>query len=465
MDSQTQTPQFRPQIPPHDTEAEQAVLSAMLFDREAIADACETLRGEDFYSPGHQVIFDAMVELFMQAVPVDLITLADKLQEKAQLDAIGGKEALVLLAGNFYTSANLRHHLKIVEERSILRQLIKAAGDIMAASYDARDEIAFILDRAEKSIFDIAQNRNSRDFSPISGILVETVNRIEYITKSKERITGVPTGFLDFDLKTAGMQPSELILIGARPSMGKTAFMLNVAQHAAVTKRIPTAFFSLEMSKEQLVSRLLCSHAGIDAQRLRTGDLDTDEWSKIAYSMAPLSNSTLYIDDTPGISIAEVRAKTRRLKLEKGLGLVVVDYIQLMQSGNRAENRQQEISEISRNLKNIAKELNVPVMTAAHLSRACEARQDHHPMLSDLRESGAIEQDADVVAFLYRDEYYNKDTEKKNQAEVIIAKQRNGPTGTVELMYFGQYTRFANMARGDVKGKSFTPAAQTPPAF
>ncbi|MDR1663352.1 MAG: replicative DNA helicase [Clostridiales bacterium] len=445
MDGQTQ---YIPRIPPNDTEAEQAVLSSMLYDREAISAACETLRGEDFYRPDNQAIFETMTELFARSVPVDVVTLGDKLTEKGLLEQTGGRERIIELAAAYYTSANIRQYTRIVAEKALLRRLIKAANEISAAGYDAREEVEIILEHAEKSIFDIVQRRNVSDFAHISAVLTDALVRLEELYQSKGHITGVETGFVDFDKRTAGLQPADLILIGSRPSMGKTAFMLNIAQHASVRNAVPTAIFSLEMSKEQLINRMLCCEANLDAQRLRTGELSDTDWEKISNSVAPLSNAPLYIDDTPGISVAEMRAKCRRLKIEKNLGLVVIDYLQLMSgSSSRAESRQLEISEISRSLKALAKELHVPVLTAAQLSRAVEARKDHRPMLSDLRESGAIEQDADVVAFLYRDEYYNPETLKKNHAEVIIAKQRNGPTGTVELTYLGQYTKFANMYR------------------
>jgi len=439
---------YIPRIPPNDQEAELAVLSGMLFDREAIATAYETLKGEDFYSPANQSIYETMVELFSRSVPVDIVTLGDKLSEKSLLEQIGGHERLADIAAAYYTSANIRHHAQIVWEKSLLRKLIKASTFITNAGYEAKEEAAVILERAEKSIFDISQGGSNRDFSHIEEVLVSAMNRLEELYQSQGQITGVETGFADLDKRTAGLQPSDLILVGARPSMGKTAFLLNIAQHAAVKRGVPTAVFSLEMSKEQLGNRMLAMESGVDAQKLRTGSLDDADWDKISMSMGGLSNAPLYIDDTPGLSITELRAKCRRLKIEKNLGLVVVDYLQLMTTGGSTESRQLEISEISRTLKGIAKELNIPLLVAAQLSRAVEARKDHRPMLSDLRESGAIEQDADVVTFLYRDEYYNPDTLKKGHAEVIIAKQRNGPTGTVELMYLGALTKFVNMDRG-----------------
>ena len=434
-------------VPPSDTEAEHAVLSSMLFDREAIAVAHEHLRSEDFYRPDHGALYTAMLELFLKNLPVDIITLCDKLTEQGVLDQVGGREYIARLASAYYTSAHIGQHSKIVADKAVLRRLIKSANEISASGYDAREEVASILERAEKSIFEISMGRQSRDFAHINEVIALALERLEIVSKAKGQVTGVATGFIDFDNKTAGLQKSDLILIGARPSMGKTAFLLNIAQHAALRGGIPTAIFSLEMSKEQLVNRMLCVEAHLDSHRFRTGDLDDEDWAKIANSVGPLSSAPVYIDDTPGITVAELRAKCRRLKLEKNLGLIVIDYIQLMTgSQGSGESRQLEISEISRSLKALAKEMDVPVLTAAQLSRAVEQRKDHRPMLSDLRESGAIEQDADVVAFLYRDEYYNPDTLKKNHAEVIIAKQRNGPTGTVELMYLGQYTKFVNGA-------------------
>jgi replicative DNA helicase len=427
-------------------QAEEAVLSAMLFDRDAIAAAYETLRPDDFYRPDNQGIYEVMLEIFLRGVPVDVITLGDKLTEKGLLDRVGGRTRIAELAASFYTSANIRHHVQIVAEKAILRKLIKAANQIASASFEAKEEIDVILDQAEKAIFTIAQSRETSDFSPISEVLAVSLERLDELVRNKGKITGLATGFTDFDNRTAGLQPSDLILLGARPSMGKSALLLNIAHHIAINQQIPTAYFTLEMSKEQCVNRLLCAEAKIDAQKLRTGDLKDEDWAKVPEATYSLSKGALYLDDTPGITIREMRAKCRRLKMEKGLQLVMVDYLQLMSGGasHRAESRQQEISEISRSLKGLAKELNCPVFTAAQLSRAVEARTDHRPMLSDLRESGAIEQDADVVAFLYREEYYKPDTEKKNQAEIIIAKQRNGPTGTVELTWIGQYTKFVN---------------------
>ena len=438
-----------PRIPPNDQEAELAVLSSMLFDREAISTAYEILRAEDFYRPDNQAIFETMIELFSRSVPVDVVTLGDKLTEKGILEQIGGRDKLVELSLAYYTSANIKRHAEIVSEKSLLRRLISAANFVVNAGYEAREDASAILERAEKSIFEISQQSTTRDFAHINEVVVSAIEKLSELAQNPGAITGVETGFTDFDRRTAGLQPADLILIGARPSMGKTAFLLNIAQHAAIKCKVPTAIFSLEMSKEQVGNRLLSMESNVDSQRLRTGALQDDDWDKISASISGLSNAPLFVDDTPGITITEMRAKCRRLKVEKNLGLVVIDYLQLMSApaSARPESRQLEISEISRSLKGLAKEIHVPMLVAAQLSRAVESRKDHRPMLSDLRESGAIEQDADVVAFLYRDEYYNPDTLKKNHAEVIIAKQRNGPTGTVELTYLGALTKFVNMHR------------------
>lgn len=434
-------------IPPQNVEAEQSVIGSMLLDKEAIAVVTEVIKAEDFYREDHREIFEAIMDLFEKAEPVDLVTTSDQLKERGSLEAVGGIEYLANLATAVPTTANAKHYAKIVEEKAILRRLIKTANEISANGYEAAEDASQILDKAEKAIFDIAQNRNTRGFTPIKDILVDSFNKLEELYNTKGLITGVPTGFMDLDYKTSGLQNSDLILLAARPGMGKTAFMMNIAQYAAVHKQIPVAIFNLEMSKEQLVNRMLASEVMIDSQKLRTGRLDDDDWQKIARAIGPLSEAPIYIDDTPSISVLEIRAKCRRLKLEKNLGLVVIDYLQLMQGRGRVESRQQEISEISRSLKILAKEINVPVITGSQLSRAPEQRADHRPMLSDLRESGAIEQDADIVMFLYRDEYYNPGTEKQNISEVIVAKHRNGSTGTIELRFFGEYTKFANLKK------------------
>lgn len=431
---------------PHDADAEQAVLSSILMDKDAAAEAFEILKAEDFYSPENKAVFQAAFQLYTKGDPIDVVTVKNQLEENGVFTEIGGVETLANIAGAVGSSVNVKSYAKIVEEKSVLRRLIKLSGDISEISYKAGDDINVILDKAEKGIFDVMQNRNTDSFSSIMDVAYDTFANIEKIYNSTEKITGISTGFADFDAKTAGLQKSDLILIAARPSMGKTAFVLNVAQYAAVKNNVPVAIFSLEMSKEQLVNRMLCAQSLVDAQKVRTGELTAEDWSKLVDGMGILSEAPIYIDDTPGITAMDVRAKCRRLKLEKGLGLVVIDYLQLMSGSGRSDSRQQEISEISRSLKAVAREIEAPVIALSQLSRACESRSDHRPMLSDLRESGAIEQDADLVAFLYRDEYYFPEkTENKNKAELIIAKQRNGPTGTVNLTWLGQYTKFANM--------------------
>lgn len=434
-------------VPPHDDAAELAVLGAMFLDREAASLALEMLTGEDFYRPDHRQVFEAAEELYHSGVPIDMITVKNKLEEKQVFEQIGGLPFLANISTSVGSSANMRHYAAIVEEKSVLRRLIRTANNISQMSYEGKTDVNAIMDTAEKGIFDIMQNRHSDQFHHIRDIAVDSIEKIEDIYRSKGKLTGVPTGFVDFDQKTAGLQKSDLILLAARPSMGKTAFALNIIQNAAIRSNVPTAVFSLEMSREQLVNRMLCSEAMLDAQRLRTGELTDSDWADLIQAMGPLSQAPIYIDDTPGVTPMEVRSKCRRLKVEKGLGLIVIDYLQLMSGNSRNDSRQQEISEISRSLKAIAREMEAPVIALSQLSRACEQRADHRPMLSDLRESGAIEQDADVVAFLYRDEYYFPDTEKKNRAELIIAKQRNGPTGTVDLTWMGQYTKFGNFLK------------------
>ena len=431
-------------IPPNNIEAEQSVLGAMLLDKEAISTATEYISGDDFYREAHKEIFEAIVDIYNRGEPVDLITLTEKLKTRNTLEAVGGITFLTNLMDAVPTTHNVKYYAKIVEDKSLLRKLIKSSNEIIQKSYQAEEDIGEIIDDAEKGIFNISLKRSTQGFVHLKNILNANFDRIEQLYLNKGKITGVPTGFHDLDNKLSGLQKSDLILIAARPSMGKSSFMMNIVQHAAVREKITTAIFSLEMSKEQLTQRLLCSEALIDAHRLRIGDINEDEWVKLARAMGPLSEAPIYIDDTPSISITEMRAKCRRLKLEHDLGLIVIDYLQLMQGKGNAESRQQEISEISRSLKALAREINVPVVALSQLSRAPEMRADHKPVLSDLRESGAIEQDADVVMFLYRDEYYHPDTEKKNIGEVNIAKQRNGPTGTIELIWLGQFTKFVN---------------------
>ncbi len=437
------TPAMR--VPPNDINAEEATLGSMIIDGDGLMIGVENLSSDDFYKPNNKVIFDAMCSLYNAGTPVDIITLNNKLTELQVIDKIGGIEYLGMLSTTVSTATSIRHYIDIIKTTSIRRKLIKVTGEVQELSYQGNENIDYIIDVAEKSIFNLLENRDSNDFSPISEVLVTAIDKIQDLSKNKGGVTGLPTGFIDIDNQTAGFQRSDLILIAARPSMGKTAFALNIAQYIGVRKRMSVAIFSLEMSKEQLINRMICSEALINAQNLRTGNLTSDEWQKLVESIEPIANSKIYIDDTPGISATELRAKCRKLKLEKGLDAVFIDYLQLMVSGKRSESRQQEVSDISRTLKAIAREIDAPVIALSQLSRGVEQRHDKRPMLSDLRESGAIEQDADVVAFLYRDEYYNSDSEEKNVAEVIVAKQRNGPTGTIKLRWFGEYTKFRSL--------------------
>ncbi|HHX18326.1 MAG TPA: replicative DNA helicase [Clostridium sp.] len=434
-------------IPPQNIEAEQSVLGASLLDKGVLSTIAEIIDVSDFYREDHKEIYEAIMDLYERGEPIDLITVSEQLKIRGSIDAVGGLEYLTNLVNAVPTTANAKHYAKIVEEKSILRRLIKTSSEIINMGYDETEEVEYILDRAEKGIFDISQKRNNQGFVQIKDVLIETFDRLEELYNNKGNVTGIPTGFVDLDHKTAGLHNSDLILIAARPAMGKTSFVLNIAQYAAIHSQVPVAIFSLEMSKEQLVNRMLCCEAMVDAQKMRTGQLEDSDWQKVAKALGPISDAPIYIDDTPGVTAMEIRAKCRRLKLEKNLGLVIIDYLQLMQGRGKNESRQQEISEISRSLKILAKEINVPVIALSQLSRAPELRGDHRPILSDLRESGAIEQDADIVMFLYRDDYYNPETEKKNVAEVIIAKHRSGSTGTVELAWLGQYTKFANLEK------------------
>ena len=432
---------------PHSVEAEQSVIGSMIMDRDAIMTASEVITSEDFYQSQYGVLFDAMLELYNEGKPVDRVTLQERLREKDVPPEISSLEFAKDLLDAVPTSANVRHYATIVQEKSMLRKLIKVNEEIANTCYLAKERTEDILEETEKKIFDLLQYRSTGDFVPIKQVVLNALDKIEKASKNKGTVTGIPTGFIDLDYKTSGFQPSDLILIAARPSMGKTAFVLNVAQNMAFKEGKTVAIFSLEMSKEQLVNRLFSLESKVDSQALRTGNLTDEDWAKLIEGAAVVGKSNLIIDDTPGISIAELRSKCRKFKLEHNLGIIIIDYLQLMSGGKRSESRQQEISEISRSLKAVARELNVPVVALSQLSRAVEQRPDHRPMLSDLRESGAIEQDADVVMFLYRDDYYNKDTDKKNIAEVIIAKQRNGPIGTVELVWLPNYTKFANMKK------------------
>ena len=431
---------------PHSMEAEQSVIGSMIMDREAIVVASEIVRGEDFYNKQYGILFEAMVELNDESKPVDLVTLQDRLREKDVPPETCSPEFIRDLITAVPTSANIKYYAGIVAEKSTLRHLIRLNEEIANNCYVGKDSLENILADTEKRVFDLVQRRNTGEFVPIRQVVMNAMDNIEKASHNQGNVTGVATGFLDLDYKTAGMQPSDLILVAARPSMGKTAFVLNVAQYVAFRQNKTVAIFSLEMSKEQLVNRLFAMESKVDSQHLRTGDLSDSEWEKLIESAGVIGKSNLIIDDTPGISISELRSKCRKYKLEHNLEMIIIDYLQLMSgNGKSTDSRQQEISDISRSLKALARELHVPVIALSQLSRAVEQRPDHRPMLSDLRESGAIEQDADVVMFIYRDDYYNKDTEKKGIAEIIIAKQRNGPIGTVELVWLPDFTKFANL--------------------
>ncbi len=438
---------FIKKVFPHSTEAEQSVIGSMIMDKDAIVAASELITGEDFYENRYGVLFDAMLELFNEGKPVDLITLQNKLKEKDVPPELCSLEFIRDLITSVPTSANVRYYASIVKEKSTLRQLIKVTESITNECYLDKEKLETILEDSEKKMFDILQKRNSGEFVSIKDIVFKSLESIEAAARNKGSVTGVATGFYDLDYKTAGLQPSDLILIAARPSMGKTAFVLNIAEHVVLRNNVTTAIFSLEMSKDQLVKRIMSMHSKVNSQSMRTGDLSDDDWLKLVESARVIGNSNLIIDDTSSISISELRSKCRKFKLEHNLGLVIIDYLQLMTGGKKSESRQQEISEISRSLKGLARELNVPVVALSQLSRAVEQRPDKRPMLSDLRESGAIEQDADIVMFLYRDDYYNHDSEEAGISEVIIGKQRNGPTGTVKLAWLSQYTKFANLER------------------
>ena len=436
-------------ILPHSDDAERSVIGCMMMNREAIMIASEILTGDEFYRQQMGIVFDSMVELYNEGKPVDFVTLPEKLKEKDVPPEISSMEFVRDLLNAVPTSANVRHYANIVSEKAVLRRLIKLTEEIENDCYLNKEPVEVIMEETEKKMFQLLGQRNSGDFMPIRQVVINTLENIERASKTKGNVTGIPTGFTDLDYKTSGLQNSDFILIAARPSMGKTAFVLNIAQYMAFKKDKAVAIFSLEMSREQLMNRLLSMESKVDSQHLRTGNLKDDEWSKLIESAGMIGESRLMIDDTPGISIGEMRSKCRKYKLEHGLDIIIIDYLQLMSGSGKSssESRQQEISDISRSLKALARELNVPVVALSQLSRAVEQRTDHRPMLSDLRESGAIEQDADVVMFLYRDDYYNKDTDNPNTAEVIIAKQRNGPIGTVYLGWKPELTRFVNIAK------------------
>ena len=430
---------------PHSMEAEQSVIGSMIMDREAIVVASELISSEDFYNKQYGVLFETMCELNDAGSPVDLVTLQNRLQSKDVPPEVSSLEFVRDILSAPLITANIKHYANIVAEKSTLRKLIRLNEEIANACYGGKESLEYILEDTEKRVFQLVQKRTTDAYVPIRQVVMNAMDKIEAAAKNKGSVTGIPTGFLDLDYRTAGLQPSDLILIAARPSMGKTALMLNLARNVAFKKNLCMAVFSLEMSKEQLVNRMFSMESNVDSQKLRTGQLNDQECEKLIESAGVIGKSSLIIDDTPGISIAELRSKCRKYKLEHGLSVIMIDYLQLMTGSGRTDSRQQEISDISRSLKSLARELSVPVIALSQLSRAVEQRPDHRPMLSDLRESGAIEQDADVVMFIYRDEYYNKDSEKRGITELIIAKQRNGPIGTVELAWIPEYQRFANL--------------------
>jgi replicative DNA helicase len=434
-------------VPPQNIEAEQSVLGAMLIKKEAITQAQELLRPDDFYREAHRIVFETMLELAGDNEAVDLVTLTEALRKKEMLEKVGGISFITALANYVPTAANIVYHAQIVKEKSELRHLIDAATEIASAAYEATDDVKDIMDDAEKKILAVAANQTGGAFEPIRNIVIDTVGRVETLYENQGGLTGISTGFRDLDRDTSGLQKSDLILVAARPSMGKTAFTLNIATYAALHGHT-VAFFSLEMSKEQLVQRMLCSEGGIDSQRLRTGQLEDADWDRLINTADRISKASIYIDDTAGINVMDLRSKARRLKAEHGLDLIVIDYLQLMQGRARgsSDNRQQEISEISRSLKALARELDVPVVALSQLSRSVESRTVKKPMLSDLRESGSLEQDADIVMFLYREDYYDQETERKNITEVIIAKHRNGPIGTIELFFQKEFTKFRDLS-------------------
>ena len=431
-------------IPPHSVEAEQSVLGSILLDKDAMISVSETLIPEDFYKEAHRVIYECMLKLYNNQSEIDLITLADELRDQGYLDDIGGIAYITSLSTIVPTTSNIKYYINIEKEKSISRQLISAANDIINLGYDSSTKVEDVLENAEKKIFDISQERTTNDFQPINQVLTETLSMLEKLYEEKSDVTGLTTGFRDLNKKINGLQRSDLLLIAARPAMGKTAFALNLVQNAALKGDASVAVFSLEMSKEQLVQRMVAAQSSVELKKIKTGTLAANDWPRITDGMAVLSGAKIHIDDTPGIKISELRSKCRKLKIEKGLDLVLIDYLQLMEGEGHNESRQQEIAKISRSLKILAKELDCPVVALSQLSRAPEQRADHRPMLSDLRESGSIEQDADIVMFLYRDEYYNPDTERKNIGEVIVAKNRHGETGTVELVWFGEIQKFAD---------------------
>ncbi|AFQ46427.1 replicative DNA helicase [Desulfosporosinus meridiei] len=434
-------------VPPQNLEAEQAVLGAMMLDPEAGSSVFELLQPDDFYRDNHRLMFSAIRDLSEKGDPVDLVSVAEALHRQGRLEQVGGITTISEIARSVPTAANVEYYARIVSEKSLLRQLIRATSSILERGYEPGEEAHSLLEEAEKLILDLSRQRVKDGFSAIRDVLLDTFEKIEYLYANKGNLTGVPTFFTDLDRMTSGWQPSDLVIIAARPSMGKTALVLNMAQNASVRAKVPVAIFSLEMSKEQLVQRMLCGEAMVDQQRVRTGDLLDTDWPKLTRAVGPLSDAPIFIDDTVGISLAELRSKSRRLKTEHNLGMIIIDYLQLLSVGKKSESRQQEVAQISRALKGLARELKVPVIALSQLNRGVEQRQDKRPIMSDLLESGAIEADADVISFIYRDEYYHPESEKKGIAELIIAKHRNGPVGAVELGFLKEFTKFVNLDR------------------
>ena len=433
---------------PNDILAEQAVLGAMLVDKDAIIASIESLKPDDFYREDNKEIYACMLELYGIGKNIDMITLKDQLTLRGTLEKVGGISYIATLVDNVPAVSNIESYVKIVEEKSVIRNLIKTAREIIENGYSGTEDVDTLVEQAEKKIFDVVQERNSRGYSSIKEVLINVFDEIEELCKSGKKISGLESGFVDLDAKTSGLNNSALIIVAARPAMGKSAFVLNIANFVARHQKTPVMIFNLEMSKEEVTKRILCAEGEVDSSKVKNAKLDSEDWLKLGEASGRLSDTPIYIDDTPGVTSSELRAKCRKAKLEKNIGLIIIDYLQLMESKSKSSSRQQEVSEISRSLKILAKELNVPVIALSQLSRAAEARTDHRPMLSDLRESGSIEQDADIVMFLHREDYYDENTERKNIAEVIVAKNRSGSTGTVELAWIPEYTKFANLYRG-----------------
>jgi replicative DNA helicase len=435
-------------VPPHDIEAEQAVLGSMLTDKEAVVSSIEILRANSFYREDNKAIFQAMFDLYAKNEPIDIVTVKSELVSQGNFDRIGGIEYLASLPDKVPTSANVDKYIKIVDEKAALRELINTSNELISLGYDESENVDHIVDMAQKKVYDLSERKSQRGYSPLKDVLSANLAVLEELYNKKGNVTGISTGFEDLDRKTAGLHNSDLVIVAARPAMGKSAFAINLAANAAIKSKVPTVIFSLEMSKEQVGNRILCSESMVESERIRTGKIEDSDWTKLVQTLGELSEAPIYIDDTPGITAMEIRARARKLKMEKNIGLIVIDYLQLITgSSGRNSSREQEIAEISRSLKILAKELDIPVVALSQLSRATEKRDDKRPMMSDLRESGSIEQDADIIMFLYRDDYYNPESPEQNVTEIIIGKQRNGSVGTIKLAWLPNYTKFANLAR------------------